>query len=106
MKIAGNGTSSKKRSKHLYALRLFIAGTSPNSMRAVSNLKKICDKYLANNYDLEIIDVYQQIEKAAEEQLIALPLLVKSLPGGSRRMVGDMSDEKRVLKGLGVYLNE
>jgi circadian clock protein KaiB len=89
--------------KQLYVLRLYVAGTSPNSVRAVSNIKKICKNHLKDNYDLEIVDVYQQIEKAGEDQLIALPLLVKKAPGQVRRLVGDMSDEERVLRGLGVY---
>jgi circadian clock protein KaiB len=89
--------------EQLYILRLYVAGTSPNSMRAVSNIKKICKNHLKDNYDLEIVDVYQQIEKAGEDQLIALPLLVKKAPGQLRRLVGDMSDEEKVLKGLGVH---
>lgn len=89
--------------EQLYILRLYVAGTSPNSLRAVSNIKKICKDHLKENYDLEIVDVYQQIEKAADDQLIALPLLVKKAPGQVRRLVGDMSDEQKVLKGLGVY---
>jgi len=89
--------------EQLYILRLYVAGTSPNSMRAVSNIRKICKDHLKDNYDLEIVDVYQQIEKAGEDQLIALPLLVKKAPGQIRRFVGDMSDEEKVLKGLGIY---
>lgn len=89
--------------KQLYILRLYVAGTSPNSIRAVSNIRRICKNHLKDNYDLEIVDVYQQIEKAGEDQLIALPLLVKKAPGQVRRFVGDMSDEAKVLKGLGVY---
>jgi circadian clock protein KaiB len=87
----------------LYVLRLYVAGTSPNSMRAVSNIKKICKNHLGDNYDLEIVDVYQQIEKAGEDQLIALPLLVKKAPGQLMRLIGDMSDEAKVLKGLGIH---
>ncbi|MBS1530579.1 MAG: circadian clock KaiB family protein [Bacteroidetes bacterium] len=89
--------------EQLYVLRLYVAGTSPNSVRAVSNIRRICKTHLKNNFDLEIVDVYQQIEKAGEDQLIALPLLVKKAPGQVRRFVGDMSDEEKVLKGLGVY---
>lgn len=94
---------NRDEQEQLYILRLYVAGTSPNSMRAISNVKKICKDHLKDNYDLEIVDVYQQIEKAAEDQLIALPLLVKKSPGQLRRLVGDMSDETKVLKGLGVY---
>jgi circadian clock protein KaiB len=84
-----------------YVLRLFVAGASINSLRAVSNVKEICEKYLEENYSLEIIDVYQQKSLAEKENIIALPLLIKSFPLPERRMVGDMSDTPKVLKGLG-----
>ncbi len=86
----------------VYILRLFIMGASPNSTRAVSNLKNICEKYLKNRYELEIIDVYQQPGKAEYEQIIALPLLIKKAPGIERRLIGDMSNRERILKGLGI----
>jgi circadian clock protein KaiB len=86
-----------------YVLRLYVAGRSPNSIRAISNIQNICKKHLKDNYDLEVVDVYQQIDKAAEDQLIALPLLVKKAPGPVRRLIGDMSDEQKVLRGLGIY---
>jgi circadian clock protein KaiB len=85
-----------------YILRLFITGASPNSTRAVSNLKNICENYLKNRYELEIIDVYQQPDKAELDQIIALPLLIKKAPGIERRLVGDMSNKERVLSGLGL----
>ena len=87
-----------------YALRLFVAGASINSLRAVNNLKEICDIYLDGNYTLEIIDVYQQKSLAERENIIALPLLIKSFPLPERRMVGDMSDTRKVLKGLGLSI--
>jgi circadian clock protein KaiB len=86
----------------VYALKLFITGASPNSARAIANLKSICEKYLAKNYDLEIIDVYQQPLKAQHEQIIALPMLVKSFPLPLKRLIGDMSDTGKVLRGLGL----
>ena len=85
-----------------YNLRLFIMGASPNSTRAVSNLTAICEHYLKGRYDLEIIDVYQQPEQAEFEQIIALPLLIKTAPGMERRLIGDMSNKDRVLRGLGL----
>ncbi len=85
-----------------YVLRLFIAGASLNSRRAVVNLREICDRYLKNRYTLEIIDVHQQKEIAEREQLIALPLLMKSYPLPERRLIGDMSDTGKVLRGLGI----
>ncbi|MEO3403715.1 circadian clock KaiB family protein [Mucilaginibacter sp. CAU 1740] len=86
----------------LYRLRLFITGASPNSTRAITNLKDICETYLKDNYELEIIDVYQQPSIAQTEQIIALPLLVKKAPGMERRLIGDMSDIDKVLRGLGI----
>jgi len=86
----------------IYQLRLFVTGASPNSTRAIANLKKICDTYLKGSYELEIIDVYQQPLIAQSEQIVALPMLIKKFPGAERRLVGDMSDKKRVLRGLSV----
>ena len=85
-----------------YVLRLFVTGATPNSTRAVSNIRQICETHLKDNYSLEIIDVYQQHKLAEEEQLIALPLLIKKLPLPERRLIGDMSDTQKVLKGLGL----
>jgi circadian clock protein KaiB len=85
-----------------YELRLFIMGASPNSTRAVSNLKSICEHYLKDQYDLEVIDIYQQPEKAELEQIVALPMIIKKAPGFERRLIGDMSNKDRVLRGLGV----
>ena len=89
-------------SERHYVLRLFIAGASVNSRRAVANLREICDHYIKDKYTLEIIDVYQQRIIAEQEQLVALPLLVKSHPLPERRLIGDMSDTKKVLRGLGI----
>jgi len=88
--------------KNIYLLRLFVTGASPNSSRAIANLKDICEKYLKNNYELEIIDVYQRPTLAETEQITALPLLIKKSPGQQRRLIGDMSDTEKVLRGLGI----
>ena len=85
-----------------YVLRLFITGVSVNSVRALTNVKHICETRLAGRYSLEIIDVYQQREIAEQEQLIALPMLIKDLPLPVRRLIGDMSDTKLVLTVLGL----
>jgi len=83
-----------------YILRLFVTGASPNSIRAVTNTTKICEKYLNGRYELEIIDVHQQPGIAASEDLIAIPMLLKKLPFPERRMIGDMSDTNKVLRAL------
>ncbi|GAB3332050.1 circadian clock KaiB family protein [Larkinella ripae] len=85
-----------------YELRLFVTGASFNSTRAIENLKCICEKHLPGKYDLEIIDVYQQKMLAEQEEIIALPLLIKKWPLPQRRLIGDMSDTEKVLKGLGI----
>jgi circadian clock protein KaiB len=85
-----------------YILRLFVTGASTNSIRAISNIRLICEKYLPGKYSLEIIDVHQQKEISESEQIIALPLLIKSYPKPERRLIGDMSDTMSVLKGLGI----
>jgi circadian clock protein KaiB len=85
-----------------YILRLFIIGASPNSIRAVENLNILCEKYLKGNYELKIVDIHQQPELAQGEDIIALPLLIKKAPGTERRMIGDMSNTNKVLKGLGL----
>lgn len=85
-----------------YRLSLFITGASPNSVRAINNIKSICEEYLAGDYDLEIIDVYQIPEIAQREQIIAVPTLIKKGPAPERRLVGDMSDTAKVLRGLGI----
>ena len=87
-----------------YVLRLFVTGATPNSVRAITNIKKICEEHLAGNYSLEVIDVYQQVLVAEQEQLIALPLLIKKSPFPERRLIGDMSDKNKVLKGLGLLV--
>jgi len=86
----------------VYLLRLFVTGASPNSTRAITNLKVICETYLKGSYELEIIDVHQQPLIAEREQIIALPLLIKKTPAPERRLIGDMSDTQKVLRGLGL----
>ena len=81
-------------------LRLYVTGTTACSIRAIANLHELCERYLAGRYDLEVVDVYQQPELAAREQLVAAPTLVKKLPLPLRRLVGDLSNHQRVLAGL------
>lgn len=83
-----------------YILKLYITGASPNSGKAISNIKRICDEHLKNGYKLEIIDIYQQPDIASKEEIIALPLLIKSSPLPVKKLIGNMSDTKKVLKGL------
>ncbi|HEX3861086.1 MAG TPA: circadian clock KaiB family protein [Stellaceae bacterium] len=83
-----------------YRLRLFVAGNTARSRRAIENLRRVCDEYLTGKLDLEVIDIYQQPEFAERLQVIAAPTLVKLLPLPVRRLVGDLSQKERVLRGL------
>ena len=98
-------SGDKDKNPEKLVLKLFITGASANSVRAVTNLQEICQKYLNDNYTLEIIDVYQQDEIAEKEELIALPMLLKKSPLPERKLIGDLSDTKKVLKGLGININ-
>ncbi|RYE11833.1 MAG: circadian clock protein KaiB [Sphingobacteriaceae bacterium] len=88
--------------KNFFRFRLFVTGASPNSLRAINNIKNFCEIYLPGQYELEIIDVYQQPEIARKEQIVALPLLIKKFPVPERRLIGDMSDTAKILRGLGL----
>ena len=96
------GPDDTLTSTEVYKLRLFVAGASPNSSHAIENLNEICETYLEGFYEIEIIDVYQQPSIASKEQIIALPLLIKSFPLPVKRLIGSMSDRDKVLKGLEV----
>ena len=86
-------------SKH-YVLRLYVAGQTPKSVDAITNIKKICEENLNGRYVLDVIDLYQQPQLAQGEQIIAVPTLIKKLPLPLRRIIGDMSNTERVLVGL------
>jgi len=83
-----------------YVLRLYVTGTTPQSLHAIANVKKICEEHLKGRYELEVIDLYQQPQLAQGEQIIAAPTLIKKLPPPLRRIIGDMSNAERMLVGL------
>ena len=85
-----------------YVLRLYIAGSKSCSVRAVANIKRICERYLPGRYRLDVVDLYQQPALAKLDDVLAAPTLVRTEPGPIRRVVGDLSDEGRVLNGLGI----
>lgn len=86
-----------------YILRLYVTGSSARSLRAVHNLKKICEEHFPNDYDLEVIDIYKDPTAARDEQIIAAPTLVKKLPTPLRKFVGDLSNTQKILVGLDIY---
>ncbi len=94
--------SLNEQSGEHYVLRLYITGMTPNSKRAVENIKKICKEHLEGRYELEIIDIYQQPGLAASEQIIAAPTLVKIFPAPLKKIIGDLSNTEKVLQSLNV----
>lgn len=84
----------------IWTLRLYVAGQTPRSLRAVANTQKICTDTLRGCYGLEVIDLYQQPQLAQDEHIVAVPALVKRMPAPQRMVIGDMSDTERVLVGL------
>ncbi len=85
-----------------YVLRLYVTGTTPQSVRAIANVRKLCEHYLKGYYQLQVIDLYQQPELAQGEQIIAAPTLIKQLPLPVQRILGDMSKIERVMLALGL----
>jgi circadian clock protein KaiB len=86
----------------VYVLRLFVTGASSASLRAINNLHLILEDHLKSRYELEIIDVHQQPTLVSDEDITAVPVLIKKFPLPIRKLVGDMSDKHRVLRGLGL----
>jgi circadian clock protein KaiB len=107
-----NSAATKRRSRAVkrpvtrYSLRLYITGQTPRSRQSVENLRALCDKYIPGQFELEVVDIYQQPAMAAAGQIIAAPTLIKSMPLPLRRLVGDFSDQDRVILGLDIKLNE
>jgi circadian clock protein KaiB len=83
-----------------YVLRLFVTGMTPRSTEAFAIIKAICEEHLHGRYELEVIDIYQHPHLARDEQIVAVPTLVKRLPAPLRRLIGDLSNVERVLIGL------
>ena len=89
-----------------YVLRLYVSGTTLKSALAVENIKRICEQHLKNRYDLEVIDIYQQPNLARDEQIVAVPTLIKRDPPPLRRLIGDLSNLKKVLSGLDLGMRD
>jgi circadian clock protein KaiB len=85
-----------------YVLRLYVTGATSRSARAISNTRRICETHLPGRFDLEIIDIYESPFSATEHQIVAAPTLVRLLPTPIRRIIGDLSDELKTLRALGL----
>ncbi len=90
----------RRSQRKQYRLRLYITGATPKSLRAIENIKRICEEHLKGRYQLEVVDVYQQPVLAKGEQIVAAPTLIKYLPEPLRKFIGDMADSERILLGL------
>ncbi len=84
-------------------LRLYITGQTPRSEQAITNIKRICENHISENYKLEIINVLEEPERAEEDMVIATPTLLRLTPPPARRIIGDLSLTDRVLLGLGIF---
>lgn len=94
------GSKRRKPKKECWHLRLYIAGQTGKSITAFANLKKLCDTHLAGRYEIEVIDLLQNPKLAAGDQILAIPTLVRNLPAPVKKIIGDLSNEPRVLVGL------
>ncbi len=92
--------ASSSRNPETYLLRLYVAGQTPKCVTAFANLKKICDEYLAGQYQIEIVDLLENPKLAQGDQILAIPTLVRKLPEPVRKIIGDLSNTERVLVGL------
>jgi circadian clock protein KaiB len=92
--------AAKKMENARYVLRLYVAGMTPRSAEAIRRVTDFCEKYLAEHYELEIIDIYQKPALMKGEQIVAVPTLVKHLPTPLRRFIGDMHNEEKLLFGM------
>jgi circadian clock protein KaiB len=92
---------SQSKEEH-YTLRLYISGTTIQSVTALQNIKKICEEHLQGRYELEVIDIYQQTEAVISENIVAVPTLIKKLPLPLQKMIGNLSNTEKVLIGLNI----
>jgi len=84
----------------MFRLRLYVAGQTPKSLAAFSNLRRICETHLAGRYEIEVIDLLERPQLARGDEIIAVPTLVRKLPEPMKKLIGDLSDTERVLVGL------
>ncbi len=91
---------SSEQTRPILVLRLYISGASPKSFEAISNIKRICDTYFSGQYQLDVVDIYQQPDSASRDRVLAVPMLVKSSPLPKQRVIGTLSNTRRVLRAL------
>jgi circadian clock protein KaiB len=99
-------TTSSHARQATHVLRLYVSRSTLKSKLAVENIKQLCEQHLQGRYDLEVIDIHQHANLARDEQIVAVPTLIKRLPLPRQRLVGDMSDLNQVLAGLDLRMRE
>ena len=97
---AGTGAGEPTASDATWELRLYVTGRSPKCARAIENLQRACDEHLDGRYHIEVVDLLENPRLAADDQILAVPTLVRKLPPPIRKIVGDLSDTERLLVGL------
>jgi circadian clock protein KaiB len=93
-------TSAAKADAEKWNLRLYTAGQTPKSLAALNNLKRICEQHLAGRYTIEVVDLLKNPRLAKDDEIVAIPTLVRKVPEPLRRIIGDLSDEERALVGM------
>lgn len=87
-------------------LKLYVSGMSAKSMEAIENVEKLCNEYLKDGFELEIIDLYKNPDVASEQQIVFSPSLIKQMPLPKKTLIGTFSDKEKVIKGLGIRIKE
>ena len=99
-KLKPNGQRMHTEEAKQWQLRLYVAGQSPKSVLAFANLKRLCEEHLAGEFEIEVIDLLENPRLAKDDQIVAIPTLVRKLPKPIRKIIGDLSDTERTLVGL------
>ncbi len=96
----------KNGARRTWRLRLYVAGQTPKSISALANLTRLCEDHLAGRYRIEIVDLVKQPQLARRDEIVVIPTLVRQLPPPIRKIIGDLSNQQKVLVGLDVLPGE
>ena len=106
MQLSEDVTATPSPADQTYSLRLYVAGQTPKSVLAFTNLKQICEQHLLGRYQIEIIDLLENPQLARGDQILAVPTLVRRLPEPIKKIIGDLSNTERVLVGLDLRVRQ
>ena len=106
MQLSEGATATPSPGDQTYSLRLYVAGQTPKSVLAFTNLKQICEQHLLGRYQIEIIDLLENPQLARGDQILAVPTLVRRLPEPIKKIIGDLSNTERVLVGLDLRVRQ